>query len=150
MGGVMMIVQWIAGYISCVGFGILFNCPKKSLAYASLSGSFGWLAYIYTARVLNLGTVVGSLVGSLVLSFFCELLARVKKNAITVFTIPAILPLVPGASLYRSLSYLVTGDTTLAFNYLIITLECALAIGIGIILMSSIYKVLSIVTSKHR
>lgn len=144
-----MLIQLIAGFISCVGFGILFHCPLKSLPYASLSGAFGWVAYIYFARDLGLGSVVGSFVGSAVLSFFCELLARYKKNAITVFTIPAILPLVPGASLYRSLSYLVSGDTSLAFHQLIITLECALAIGIGIILMSSLFKMVYMVL-KHR
>ena len=44
-------------------------------------------------------------------------MARLKKTPTTVFLVPAAIPMVPGASLYRSMSFAVSGQWT-GYNFL--------------------------------
>ena len=64
----MMVLQFIAGMISCIGFAFLFNCPKKAICQASVAGGLGWIAYAFCLEYLAVNTVVATLIGTLVLS----------------------------------------------------------------------------------
>ena len=109
----MIIIQMIAGMVSCIGFAYLFNCPKQHILHSSFAGGLGWLAYYYS-RQWGCSNMVATLLGTIVLSFVCEWFARKFKDAVTVFTIPAILPLVPGAGVYYTLLALIENDLNLA------------------------------------
>lgn len=135
-----MLWQFILGMISCVGFAYLFNCPKKAILQAAFAGGLGWIAYDYCLCRLGYTEVVATLIGTLVLAAICELLARLERDAVTVFVIPAILPLVPGAGLYYTLFYTLEGNLSLALDKGITTLGCALGIAIGLIAVSSISR----------
>ena len=135
-----MIVQFLAGMISCVGFAYLLNCPQKHILRSAVAGGFGWLAYYYVSK-WGASLIVSTLIGTIVLSTCCEICARLYKDAVSVFTIPAILPLVPGAGVYHTLVALIAGDYTLALSHGMNTLGCALSIAIGIIIVSSIFKI---------
>lgn len=135
-----MIIQLIAGMVSCVGFAFLFNCPKKAILEAAAAGGLGWIAYYYCINTLHFTTIVATLIGTLVLSSICEVLARVRKDAVTVFVIPAILPLVPGAGLYYTLLYMLEGHLSEALQRGFTTLGCAMGIAIGIMVASSVSR----------
>ena len=135
-----MIIQFVAGMISCIGFAFLFNCPQKHIVRSAIAGGFGWVAYYYVSKWGG-SLIVSTLIGTIVLSICCETCARVYKDAVSVFTIPAILPLVPGAGVYHTLVALIGGDYSLAMINGINTLGCALSIAIGIIMISSIFKI---------
>lgn len=137
----MLVIQFVAGFLSSIGFGYLFNCPKKAIVKAAMAGAFGWISYAYCVEVLNESAVFGTFIGTLVLSVICEILARVQKDAVTVFVIPAILPLVPGAGLYYTMRYFIEGQIPLAIDKGLTTLGCALGIAVGIIVVSSISKI---------
>ena len=53
----MMVLQFIAGMISCIGFAFLFNCPKKAICQAAIAGGLGWIAYAFCIEYLLLNTV---------------------------------------------------------------------------------------------
>ena len=137
-----MMIQLIAGMISCIGFAYLFNCPKRAIFQSALAGGLGWIAYDYCTHSLGYTAAIATLIGTLVLSIICEVLARVKKDAVTIFIIPAILPLVPGAGLYYTLLYLLENNYEMALNKGITTLGCALGIAIGIIAVSSVTRMI--------
>ncbi len=147
----MMVLQFIAGMISCIGFAFLFNCPKKAICQSAIAGGLGWIAYAFCLEYLSVNTVVATLIGTLVLSTICEILSHIKKDAMTIFVIPAILPLVPGAGLYYTLRYLIEGNLELALNKGLATIGCALSIAIGIIVVSSLSRLfLAIVRKKGK
>ena len=135
-----MITQFFAGMISCIGFAYLFNCPQKHIIHSAIAGGLGWLAYYYSIQ-LGWSIIAATLIGSAVLSFCCEICARRYKDAVSVFTVPAILPLVPGAGVYKTLLALIKVDYELAIMTGIDTLGCALSIAIGIVLVSSVFKI---------
>jgi uncharacterized membrane protein YjjB (DUF3815 family) len=62
---------------------------------------------------------------------YAELLAHWMRSPTTLFVIPAIIPLVPGSSLYYAMSSAVQRDLTNAREYGSQTLELALAIAAG-------------------
>jgi len=136
-----MIVQLIAGMISCVGFAYLFNCPQKHIFHSALAGGLGWVAYYYTST-WGFSMMTATLAGTIALSICCEIFARRFKDAVTVFTVPAILPLVPGAGVYYTLLAVIEGDFELAIIKGFNTLGCAMSIAIGIIMVSSAFKVI--------
>ena len=136
-----MINQLIAGMISCVGFAYLFNCPQKHIFHSALAGGLGWVAYYYTSS-WGWSMIVSTLMGTIVLSICCEIFARLYKDAVSVFTVPAILPLVPGAGVYYTLLAVIEGDFNLAMIKGFNTLGCAMSIAIGIIMVSSAFKII--------
>lgn len=136
-----MIIQFIAGMISCIGFAYLFNCPQKHILHSAVAGGFGWLAYYYSSK-FGCSLIAATLIGTITLQLCCEVCARVYKDAVSVFTIPAILPLVPGAGVYYTLLASLEGDMQLALLKGFNTLGCALSIAVGIILVSSIFRMI--------
>lgn len=136
----MILAQFVAGMVSCIGFAYLFNCPKKAIPQASIAGGLGWIAYAYCYETLHWHSVFATLIGTLVLSSVCEILSHIQKDAVTIFIIPAILPLVPGAGLYYTLRYLIEGKLDLALDKGLATIGCALSIAIGIIVVSSMFR----------
>lgn len=74
---------------------------------------------------------------------YSEFMARVRKCPATLFIITAIIPLVPGSSLYYAMSSAVNGDMTLAGEYAHQTLIWVLAIAGGISFVTAIHELLS-------
>lgn len=146
-----MLIQFMAGFTTCVGYGFLFHCPLSRISKSALAGGMGWLAYYYGIHGQNLSSIAATLVGTLVLAVICEILARKEKEAVTIFLIPAILPLVPGAGLYYTLLYCLEGNLESALLKGFTTLGCALSIAIGIIIVSSISRIFfSVCPSKEK
>lgn len=140
----------ILGFISCIGFGYLFNCSKSSIIKGSIAGALGWWVYQYCSGK-GINPIISTFIGSLTLSIICEVYARVYKDAVTVFVLPAILPLVPGAGLYYTMLYYIQNNYSLASAKGIQTLGCAVAIATGLLIVSSIsrfiFKILRLKTS---
>ena len=63
---------------------------------------------------------------------YAELLARWLKTPATLFVVPSILPLVPGGSLYYTMSSAVHGDVVGTKYYGTLTATTALALAAGI------------------
>lgn len=143
----MIIIQMIAGMIACIGFAYLFNCPQKHILQSAFAGGLGWVAYYYSIAY-GCSNIVATLIGTIVLSFVCEIFARTYKDAVTVFTIPAILPLVPGAGVYYTLLAIIENDLDLAILKGFDTLGCAMSIAVGIVMVSSIFRVIFIAKNK--
>lgn len=131
-----MITEFILGFISCLGFGYIFNCPPKAILKGCIAGGFGWATYKIMLQ-LGQGTIIATFIGALVLSIICEICARVYKDAVTVFALPAILPLVPGAGLYYTMLYFILNNYDLALSKGIETLGNAVAIAIALLIVSS-------------
>lgn len=104
---------YIRDVLACFGatflYCILMSLPKKALIISSLSASVTYLIY----RIIYV-EADAELIGYLAATFFgavaAEILARTCKMPVTIFVIPAVVPLVPGVGLYRSMLCLVRSD----------------------------------------
>lgn len=135
-----MTAQLIAVFIGVVGFGISLEVPKKYLAYCGIAGMLGWAAYLICGALLPMGAMF---VSSFCIAFLSQIFARMLHCPVTVFLIPAIYPSVPGAGIYRTVYYIIMGESTLAGQYLLSTLTTAGMIALGIYIVDILWKLKS-------
>ena len=126
------IVQLATAFTGSIGFALLFNVPAQRLVAAGFGGLLGWAVYLLLG-IWYPGDVLRFFAASVSFTLYAECLARLKKTPSTVFLVPAAIPLVPGASLYRSMRFTVDGAWMDFINQIIYTLFLASAIAGGIV-----------------
>lgn len=133
--------HFIFALISTVGFSVLFNVPKKSVFYASITGAIGWTLYVYT-KTITLSIPFSVFIGAIGVGLLGEVFARIDKKPVTTFVIPGIVPLVPGYGIYLSMVNLINQDFYNAAKTGTEAIFTGGAISVGIILVSSVAKIL--------
>jgi uncharacterized membrane protein YjjB (DUF3815 family) len=136
-----MFTQFIFAYISTVGFSLLFNIPKSAILKSALVGAIGWLIY-FQAHQFSQSAVLSTFLGACVVSILSEIFARKFKEAVTVFVIPGILPLVPGSGMYNTMLALIQRDISTAALIGSETIFIAGSIAVAILLVSSFTRLI--------
>lgn len=108
-----MFIYYLRDFVACFGatifYCIIMQLPKKALWISSLSSALTYIVY----RVIFLSITseyVGYLAASCFAALSAEILARACKMPATIFIFPAVIPLVPGLGLYRTMLCLVRSD----------------------------------------
>lgn len=133
------IIQLITAFAGSLGFALLFGIRRKHVAVAALGGMLAWGVYLLL-QTWTPGVFLPNLAAALFSSAWANLLARLRKCPATLFLVPAIIPLVPGSSLYYAMDSVVNGDYAAAAHYGHATLGCALAIAAGISVISVLHQ----------
>ncbi|HYE69439.1 MAG TPA: threonine/serine exporter family protein [Anaerovoracaceae bacterium] len=142
-----MIWAFIYAFCSTVGFSILFHVPKKHIATAGFVGALGWLTYTYFI-VSGSGSVLACFAGSCIVAIISDVFSRAFKDAATIFIIPGILPLVPGANMYYTMLAILEGNVTETASIGTETLLMAGSIAVALLVVASISKLLSLTGRK--
>jgi len=121
------------GFFGSLGFGILFNAPKRMLVPTALIGAFGM--FIYMVLLPRYGMVNACFFGTCAIAVLAEIFCRVGKDATTVFIIPGIIPFVPGVSLYETMSAMLSGNYSGAMQAgtQALTIAGSMALALGLI-----------------
>jgi uncharacterized membrane protein YjjB (DUF3815 family) len=143
-----MIIQSLAAFFGTILFSVFFNISRKELIFCGLNGITGWISYLVIDN-LTISVVLASLVATLVVCIIAQVLAKLRKNPVTVFQIAGIIPLVPGLGMYQTLYAVVINDYPSALEHLVTTVEIAAAIAIGMLMITSLYKALKITKAKQ-
>ena len=125
-----MIIQLLTGALGAVGFGLIFHIRKRYLPAAALGGMLGWFIYLLLMHNGN-HVFVSTLVASFCVAIYAEILARVYGAPSTLFFVTSAIPLIPGSTLYYSMSALAEGDIKQAQMYGSKTFLFALGIAGG-------------------
>lgn len=128
----MIILEFIVAMFASISFAILFTAPKKEVVFCGLTGALGWAVY-YGMTNQGIHLVLASLVATFCLTVLARCFAVVRKSPVTVYLLPGIFPLVPGAGIYYTAYYLFIGNTEMSGVKGLETLEIAGAIVFGII-----------------
>lgn len=130
-----MIAQFIAAMLGVWAFAVLFHSPKKYYLPCALNGAVGWAVYlILTAG--GLSSALSCLYATLILTLLSRCFAIVMRAPVTIFLVTGIFPLVPGAGIYYTAYYLMTGDLVAGSAKGVDTFLVAGAIALGILLGS--------------
>ena len=132
-----IVIQLIAAFTGGLGVGLLFGMRPRHLLPAALAGVLSWGVYLGMAELTQI-EFLSCLVAAAVAVIYAEVMARLRKTPATQFVIAGIVPLVPGSSLYRAMSYAVRGEMEAARQYGSLTLVYALAIAAGISLVMAL------------
>ena len=135
-----------AAAISAMGFSMIFNIPKRLIQVVAVGG----IIAVCTRNFVNLGPsnnnlgldqglIIGSLVGSSLISIICIKAVHVFHTPHHILSIPSVIPMVPGVLMYRALFGLIemqgiVGELTEAFSNGVkasLTILC-IAIGVAI------------------
>ena len=128
-------VVLIASLVSTLGFAIMFNNKYKQLPIVSVCGVVACAGYLFSYLITN-NIFISVTIGSIIATLIAEVLARTLKSPTTVFLIPAIIPFVPGATLFFMMYNLINGNMKEFQTKLSELLLASLGIAVGIILAS--------------
>lgn len=111
----------IAAAISAMGFSMIFNIPRRLLWVVALGGIIAVCTRNFVNFELGYGPVVGSFMGSFVVSLIAVKAVYWFDVPNHVLTIPSVIPMIPGVLMYRSLlafinMHGVVGEVTNAFH----------------------------------
>ncbi len=136
-----MFLQVIYAFIVSLGFGVLFNVRDKNLFFAALGGAVGWFFYSITMNLSD-SSILAMLIASISISISAEIFSRVLKNPVTLFLVCSLIPLVPGSGMYYTVFEAVEGNVFGSLNNGIETLSLAGVIAVGIILVSTLSRLM--------
>lgn len=86
--------------VAALGFGVLFNVPPRSLLAIGLLGFVGGLTK-FTALAFDINIILASLAGAFFIGVLSIPLAHKIHVPPLIFSIPAVIPMVPGTFAYR-------------------------------------------------
>lgn len=128
---------FIFAFMSTIGFSVLFHTPKKVFLKTGIVGGLGWIVYYTTSLFLG-NKIISTLFAAITIGVLGELFSRHYKKPATVFIVPGIIPLVPGAGMYYTMLALVIRDYTSAAHKGIETFFIAAAISAGLIISTTL------------
>lgn len=121
--------------MGALGFSFVFRVDKKHLAPATLGGALTWGVYLLVIAPTQ-SIFAASLAAAAAATFYAELLAFLCKTPATAFLYPALIPLVPGGSLYYTMSELIMHNYSACAEYALRTVEYMVGISGGVVAAS--------------
>jgi uncharacterized membrane protein YjjB (DUF3815 family) len=138
----MLIKMTILSFLGSVFPVILFNIDRKKIVWCGLAGALGWIVYSLTLTLFG-SEVIGSFFGAFIVNLYSEFMARVIKTPASMFYVPGIFPLVPGITAYSTIIAIVQSNFNASLSRGILTLAIGGAIAFGIMLSSTIVKLIA-------
>ncbi|MFC0472900.1 threonine/serine exporter family protein [Halalkalibacter kiskunsagensis] len=135
-----MVLELIFCFFATVAFGVIFNVPKSILWLGGVIGVLAWFIYS-TLPTWGMSDIFATAVASLVCATCSHLLARKFRVPVTTFSIPGIIPLVPGSRAYFTMLAFVDGDYIHGLQLGIETMLRAGAIAAGLVFALSVFSI---------
>lgn len=137
-----LLYQFILSFFASMGFGILFNAPRRALMQCGLTGAAGWLTY-YIFINMDTNQILASFAGGIILTAVSIFNSRKMKMPVVIFITCGIIPLVPGGTAYQAMRNVVLEDYQLAFSFGMEAALIASAIALGIITSEMVHSLMS-------
>ena len=131
-----LLIECIACVVGCIGFSFLFNVRGKGLILCIIGAVICWCVYV---AVLAMGgnDNLAMLFGSIFAAIYAEIMARVRKCPAIGFLVMALLPLIPGSSLYYTMNYAVRGQMAQFASKGMSTIVLSGLMAAGVLLVST-------------
>jgi len=104
-------MQLLACFVATIAYSGLIKLPWKATWITAVISVAGYGVFLLLDQ-----STMGYFLAALVICILCEIAARLLKRAATLFVTGAIIPLVPGVGLYRTMRYMVEGDAQMAVS----------------------------------
>ena len=133
---------FVFAFFATVAFGVLFQGPKRILWRSGLIGAMGWVVFSGLEGLFAVHSFSANFLASVVIALISEIFARIWKEPVTVFEIPAIIPLVPGFGMYRGMNYILQDYVAYGNEVLLGAAMDACAIALAIMMVSGVFRAL--------
>jgi uncharacterized membrane protein YjjB (DUF3815 family) len=135
-------LEWIqlgAAFVGSLGFGVLFNIRGRRLWAAAVGGFLAWGLCLVFGKWISVEPL-NYFIASLSISFYAQVMARILKTPATPISITALIPLIPGSSLYYTMASAFQGLSGDFVVKAVATLELAAALALGIIAVATLSR----------
>ena len=132
---------FVFAYFATVAFGVLFQGPKPILWRSGLIGAMGWVVFSGLEGLFAIHSFSANFLATVLIAIVSEIFAR-WKEPVTVFEIPAIIPLVPGFGMYRGMNYILQDYVAYGNEVLLGAAMDACAIALGVMMVSGVFRAL--------
>ena len=136
------LAQAIAVFVGCCGFCILFNVHGRGCVLCIIGGVATWMLYLLWGA-LGCDIYAANLFAALFAALYAEVMARVRKCPSMPYLVITILPLLPGAGVYYTMSLGLEGNMMDAVAKGLETIGVAGSLAVGILLVSSVFRILN-------
>ena len=134
------VLQTLMGALGSLGFAILFNVRGRRLFFAFLGGVVGWGVYCLAALWISHEAVL-YLIATAALTLYAELMARLLRCPSTVMLVTGWIPLIPGGSLYYTISALAAGRMSEFTDRALHTILLMIAMSAGVLLAMTVIHI---------
>ncbi len=134
-----IIIQIISAFFGTLAFGLVFNIRGKKLLLVSLGGMCAWGLFLLLGIFIE-SEPLRYLIVAIFSTAYSEILARLLKTPATTFCIVTLISLVPGSALYYTTTNALSGNLDGFLSHFIYTAELAIALSIGIIITTSLFR----------
>ena len=131
-------VRTVLAFVGTIAFALLFGVPRKYFFSCGLIGGAGWLLYEVLMAFAGATATEATFFATVLVILLSRLRAVRERCPVTVFLISGIFPLVPGAGIYWTSYYLVTGQMRQAVSSGFVAVKAAIAIVLGIVFVFEI------------
>ena len=134
--------------VGCLGFAVIFNIHGPGMLLCALGGCIAWAVYL-VARELGCGDILANFFAALAAALYAEIMARIRKSPAISYLVVSIFPMLPGAGIYYTMSHLVSRDMASFSQVGMHTIAVAGALAVGILMISTIFRVMIFLKSKR-
>ena len=137
-----LLENMVLAAIPAVGFGLVFNVPRHALLYCALGGALGRGGRFLLMSTLDMPLAWATLLAAAAVSLIGVYVAQRMRAHPKVFTVAAMIPMIPGVPIFKALIAVATMQEKGATDELMATalqsgltagfVVAALAIGLAV------------------
>ena len=136
----MLLSSFFAGCASA-GFAFCFFAAPKDILTGGVCGFLGWFVYLL-AKNLDMAVVISFGAAAFTAGGFSEICAFLRRRPALVFSVPGIIPLVPGGGMYETMMAAVRGNMEEAGTRAFVTLCSAGAVAVGLAAATAVCRMI--------
>lgn len=129
-------VHILISFIGCAGFAIYWNVHNWGVPLCALGGMITWAAYLIAVK-LGCGVISANFWAAVVAATYSEVMARIRKYPAITYLVVSVFPLLPGAGIYYTMSYILQNNIEMAWQKGMETAAIAGVMAVGILLVST-------------
>lgn len=137
------VIHFSSSFLTALGFAVLYNIPRKTVIPAGITGAIGWTIYFFLTVYLSITEFLATIIASFFIAFVSQIFAQKFRTPVIIFTLPGLIPLVPGGLAYNMMRAFVEGNTDLGFEYATDTFLTAGALALGLSINGVVFQLFS-------
>ncbi|KAF0094092.1 MAG: hypothetical protein E1N59_2350 [Puniceicoccaceae bacterium 5H] len=135
----VLLFKALSAALAATGFAVLFNVPKRTLSACALCGAFGVSARILllNATEHTMHLAAATLLAAAGVSLLSELFSRLLNAPPAVFSVPGVIPMVPGSLMFRTMvGFLRHANANVPIDYQALGADLQLGLTAFLVLMA--------------
>ncbi|MCI8326242.1 MAG: threonine/serine exporter [Lachnospiraceae bacterium] len=128
----MILIQLLLSFIAVFSFSVMFCAPRSQYVFCGLCGCLSQGVY-RLLEAFGANDMICILFSTFSLTILTRILSILRRTPVTIYLVPGVLPLVPGAKIYYTSYYLMMNEAKNAMFMGLDAFKTAGAISLGII-----------------